>query len=66
MDWQSLISDLQARDFRQVDLAEICKCKQSTISDLATGKTKVPNFMLGQSLIALHKSKRKAPTAKAA
>jgi predicted XRE-type DNA-binding protein len=63
MNWQSLIADLRARNFRQVDIAAICNCKQSTISDLATGETEQPSFALGQSLIALHKSRRKGPSA---
>ena len=62
MDWQSLIADLKSRGFRQEDIAAICKCKQSTVSDLARGITKRPNFELGQALIALHKSRRKAPS----
>jgi hypothetical protein len=61
MNWQKLIADLQARGLRQVDIASLCDCRQSTVSDLATGITKEPSFTLGQSLIALHKSRRKGP-----
>lgn len=63
MDWQSIIADLKARDFRQEDIASICKVKQSTVSDLARGITKRPNFEFGLALLALHKSRRKAPAA---
>jgi transcriptional regulator with XRE-family HTH domain len=66
MDWQSLIADLKSRNLTQHDIAAFCKCKQSTVSDLSRGITKRPNFELGQALIALHKSKRKAPELKAA
>ena len=66
MDWQSLIADLKARNFRQEDIASICNTKQSTVSDLARGATRQPSFALGQALIALHKSKRKAPADKQA
>jgi predicted XRE-type DNA-binding protein len=61
MDWQSLIADLKGRNFRQEDIAAICKCKQSTVSDLARGVTKRPNVEFGMALLALHKSRRKAP-----
>lgn len=64
MDWQSLISDLKARGFRQEEIAVLCKCKQSTVSDLARGITKRPNVELGLALIALHKSRRKSPIEK--
>lgn len=68
MDWQLLISDLTNRGWTQVQIADACDCKQSTVSDIATGATKNPSFKLGQALIALHKSKRKtkAPELKAA
>jgi transcriptional regulator with XRE-family HTH domain len=66
MDWQSLIAELKARKFTQEDIASICNCGQSTVSDLARGITKRPNFEIGQTLIALHKSKRKAPELKTA
>jgi transcriptional regulator with XRE-family HTH domain len=62
MDWQSLIADLKARNFRQEDIAALCNCKQSTVSDLARGITKRPNVEFGLALLALHKSRRKAPS----
>jgi predicted XRE-type DNA-binding protein len=61
MNWQKLIADLQARGLRQVDIAALCGCTQSSISDLARGLNTKPSFVLGQALIELHKSRRKGP-----
>jgi transcriptional regulator with XRE-family HTH domain len=58
MNWQSLISDLKARQISQAQIAAACNCKQSTISDLATGKTGSPSYELGIALIALHKRRK--------
>lgn len=68
MDWKSLIADLQANGYTQPQIAEACKCVQSTVSDLANGLTKQPRFDLGLRLRALHKrvmAKAKRDAAKA-
>lgn len=66
MDWKLLIADLMEREWTQGQIASYCDCGQATISELAKGKTINPSFKLGQALISLHKSKRKAPALKAA
>lgn len=66
MDWKEVIGALRAKGYRQPELAELCDCAQSTISDLATGKLKDPRDSLGQSLRALLAKPRKlAPKQKA-
>ena len=55
MDWKNIMADLSAAGFKQTQIAETCGCSQSTVSDLANGEIKQPNFALGQSLIALHR-----------
>lgn len=59
MDWKTLIADLVARGFVQTRIADECGVAQSTISGLASGGTKCPNFVLGQKLLALHKRKQR-------
>lgn len=53
MNWQSIISDLKTRQVTQNQIAALCDCKQSSVSDLATGKTKQPGFQLGHALMSL-------------
>ena len=55
MNWQILLSDITRAGITQVDMAKEFGCAQSTISDLARGVTRSPNFELGQHLFALHK-----------
>lgn len=54
MDWKSLIADLKSRGLTQVQVAALCGCNQSTVSDLWTGKAKRPSFPVGQALANLH------------
>lgn len=71
MDWQSIIADIQKRGLSQSQIAAACHCGQATVSDLSSGKTKQPNFVLGQALLALSKAsdraiaRLKAPAAEA-
>lgn len=59
MDWKSLIADLKLRGANQVQVAALCGCTQSTISDISTGKSKRPSFEIGQALIKLHSAKKR-------
>ncbi|KUZ76913.1 helix-turn-helix domain-containing protein [Burkholderia ubonensis] len=58
MNWQTLVMRLTDREhggMTQAKLAEVCKCGQRTISDLARGITKRPNADLGLSLLEIYK-----------
>lgn len=53
MNWSALISSIQAAGLSQPQIAAECGCAQSTISDLAGGRTKDPRYSIGQALSAL-------------
>jgi transcriptional regulator with XRE-family HTH domain len=53
MNWPDLIKQLQARGLTQVEVARRCGVSQSTVSDLAQGRTKSPSFRLGAALATL-------------
>lgn len=55
MNWQNIIKELQAAGFSQPQIAARCECSQASISALSIGKTKEPNFTLGQKIMAMHK-----------
>lgn len=56
MDWKNIIAEIQRHgQLTQAQIAEKVVCGQATVSDLANGTTKQPNFLLGQNLMALHK-----------
>jgi transcriptional regulator with XRE-family HTH domain len=55
MDWKNLISELLSEGYTQPQLAQLCCCSQTAISELATGKTSQPRFSTGDALIKLHK-----------
>jgi transcriptional regulator with XRE-family HTH domain len=60
MTWVDTIALLQEAGYTQTEIADECGCAQNTISDLATGKTKRPNFDIGKRLERLTaKAKRK-------
>jgi len=59
MTWQKLIADLQQRGFSQAQIAVLCGCGQTTVSDLCKGKTDEPRHKLGQQLISLQKKSDK-------
>jgi len=56
MDWPSIIADIQKRGLSQSQIAMACHCGQATVSDLSSGKTKQPGFVLGQALIELSRA----------
>jgi transcriptional regulator with XRE-family HTH domain len=53
MNWPDLIKRLQAQGLTQVEVARRCGVAQSTVSDLAGGRTKSPGFELGAALLRL-------------
>jgi len=53
MDWKSAIASLQGRGLTQPQIAAWCGCGQSTISELAVGRTKDPRDSTGQALRSL-------------
>lgn len=53
MNWKNIISELINLQMTQQQIAEKCGCGQTTISELAIGKTQNPSFALGQKLIEL-------------
>jgi predicted XRE-type DNA-binding protein len=65
MNWKSIILDLQNRGFTQAEIAALCGCSQASISDMATGKTRDPSHMLGETLLQVHRRKCKPKQAAA-
>lgn len=60
MNWADTIALIKEAGYSQPQIAEYCKCGQSTISELATGTTKEPRYSTGQALQQLAaKAKRK-------
>lgn len=55
MDWKTLIEDLRKAGVKQDEIAAKCGCKQSSISDLATGTTTLPNYKIADALRELHR-----------
>lgn len=55
MDWKKLIDDLRKAGIKQDEIAANCGCKQSSISDLATGATTLPNYRIADALRDLHR-----------
>jgi transcriptional regulator with XRE-family HTH domain len=53
MNWIDLITQLNAHGLTQQQIAAACGCGQTTISEIAAGKTKDPRYGLGQKLIDL-------------
>lgn len=56
MNWSSLISELQARSLSLTQIAALCGCGQSTLSDLKSGASREPRASLSQELLRLQKS----------
>lgn len=61
MNWSVVIADIQAAGWSQPRIAAECDCAQSTISDLAAGRTKDPRYTIGEALLRLRR--RLAPPA---
>lgn len=54
MDWKTVVIEIQReRNLTQPQIAAAVSCAQTTISDLATGKTKEPRYALGVALLSL-------------
>jgi predicted XRE-type DNA-binding protein len=67
MNWVETIALLKQAGYTQPEIAEACGCAQSTISDLATGKTTVCRFEIGDALKAMAaKARRKLARAERA
>lgn len=62
MDWKNTIAEIQRHGkLTQAQVAEKVGCGQATVSDLANGITKQPNYALGCALIkVLEDMRRKA------
>jgi len=58
MNWTNVIQDLIDAGMTQAQIAEKCNTGQSHISSLLSGDRKSPNWILGDSILRLHKSKR--------
>jgi transcriptional regulator with XRE-family HTH domain len=66
MNWVDTIALLKEAGYTQPQIAGACKCAQSTISDLASGKRTICRYEIGESLKALAaKAKRKLARVKA-
>jgi transcriptional regulator with XRE-family HTH domain len=64
MNWVETIALLEKAGYTQIEIATACGCAQSTISDLATGKTRVCRFDIGIELKTLAaKARRKLANA---
>jgi predicted transcriptional regulator len=67
MDIQQKVKEILDSGLTQTEVADIVKCSQATISDLATGKQTTTELHLGLRIIELHKErtrkngKRKSP-----
>lgn len=52
MDWKNIIAEIQRHgELTQAQIAKTVDCGQATISDLANGSTKQPNYSLGAALL---------------
>jgi len=54
MNWKNLLAEILADGWTQEAIATFVGCRQSTISDLATGRAKTTNHEYGKKLEALH------------
>jgi transcriptional regulator with XRE-family HTH domain len=61
MNWPQLVADLIAAGMTQTEIAVECGVTQSTVSELARGVNRSPNFDLGTRLVALHTIRCKTP-----
>ena len=60
MDWKKLIADLQASGVTQVQMAQKCKCAQTTISDILNGRIEHPRYEIGAALVAMLPKRRRS------
>lgn len=59
MQWKTIITQIQSSGLTQTQIAEKCKCAQSTISELMTDPDRIPSFPIGAALLELHKKSLK-------
>lgn len=57
MNWKTIISDLIDAGVRQIEIANFCETSQSYVSDLLNGKSKQPNWAIGDALLRLHRDR---------
>jgi hypothetical protein len=55
-DFPLILAHLKVAGKTQAEVAEACRCKQSTISDINSGRTKDPSFAVGSALVRLARS----------
>lgn len=55
MDWKKLIAELAETGMTQTEIASQVGCAQSSLNDLAKGRTVEPIYRIGERLVALHK-----------
>jgi predicted transcriptional regulator len=65
MDWKTVIAELAGLGVTQPQIAEACRCSQSAISQLATGRIKDPRDSIGQAIRRLLEAKRAEAAQKA-
>lgn len=58
MDWNKLISELEAGGLTQTEIAERCGCSQPYVSQLKAGLRASPAFDIGSALTALHEAQK--------
>ena len=66
MNWQKIIIDLCDSGLTQQEIAAKAGCAQTTVSELASGKTADPRFSLGQRLLAIARKRKPTQTAQEA
>lgn len=54
MDWKRLIAELSSRGWTQSEIAKRVNASQPAISDLASGRTRMPAYDIGAALIGFH------------
>ncbi len=59
MNWENLIAELKTYELTEEQIAKACGCVQSTVNDLANGKTTRPRYDIGTALEALLKKVRR-------
>lgn len=62
MNWQKLISDIQAAGYSQGWIASELGIKQPSVSDIANGNTKEPKWKVGDGLKRLHRRVMRSAT----
>lgn len=53
MQWKDYIAEIFEKGVSQSRLANLVGCGQTTISDLASGKTREPRYSLGTAILAI-------------